>query len=192
MILLDRDGVLNVDLADSVRRVADLEIEAGARPGCDALRAAGYSLTVVSNQSAVGRGWMDATTLDAVNDELNRRLGGAIDHWYVCTHAPNLGCRCRKPDTLLLEQAQVDLGFTPATTWFVVDAARDIEAARRFGVRPALVRTGKGTATATEFPDVPVWDDLAAFATWLTGESGVAGVTEPPAVTGGRPVDRQL
>lgn len=164
MILLDRDGVLNVDLPTSVRRVADLEIETGAKAGCDALRAAGYSLTVVSNQSAVGRGWMDAATLDAVNAELDRRLGGAIDHWYVCTHGPNIGCRCRKPDTLLLEQAQADLGFTPATTWFVVDAARDVESAQRFGVRPALVRTGKGAATTREFPAVPVWDDLAAFA----------------------------
>jgi hypothetical protein len=29
------------------------------------------------------------------------------------------------------------------------------------------VRTGKGRATEPLVPDVPVWDDLLAFATWL-------------------------
>ena len=111
---------------------------------------------------------MDRAALDAVNTELNRRLGGAIDHWYVCDHGPDDGCRCRKPDTLLLEQAQAELGFTPADTWFVADAGRDIEASRRFGCRPALVRTGKGAATAAEYPDLPAWADLAAFARFVT------------------------
>ncbi len=56
----------------------------------------------------------------------------------------------------------------PPSTWFVADAGRDIEAARRFGCRPALLRTGKGRATEADYPDVPTWDTLDAFAEWLT------------------------
>jgi D-glycero-D-manno-heptose 1,7-bisphosphate phosphatase len=164
VILLDRDGVLNVDRATSVRAVADLEVEQGAVDGCTRLRAGGYRLLVVTNQSAVGRGWMDRSALDAVDAELDRRLGGVIDAWYVCDHAPEAGCRCRKPDTLLLEQARADWGFEPAATWFVVDAGRDVEAARRFGCLPAILRTGKGADTAAAFPDVPVFADLDDFA----------------------------
>ncbi len=164
MILLDRDGVLNVDRTDSVRGVADLEVEAGAVAGCQRLRAAGHRLVVITNQSAVGRGFMDHSTLSAVNEELDRRLGHVIDRWYVCPHGPDDGCRCRKPDTLLLEQAQADLAFDPATTWFVVDADRDVEAARRFGCRAALVRTGKGAATAAAYPELPAFADLDDFA----------------------------
>lgn len=164
MILLDRDGVLNVDRADSVRRVADLEVEVGAVTGCERLQGAGHRLVVITNQSAVGRGFMDRSTLDAVNAELDRRLGHVIDRWYVCPHAPDAGCRCRKPDTLLLEQARADLGFDPATTWFVVDADRDVEAALHFGCRPAVVRTGKGAATAAAYPELPAFADLDDFA----------------------------
>ena len=164
MILLDRDGVLNTDRTDSVRGVADLQIEAGAAEGCRLLHGAGYPLVVISNQSAVGRGWMSAADLDAVNAELNRRLGGVITAWYVCPHGPDDGCRCRKPDTGLLEQAQAEFGFDPATTWFVVDADRDVEAATRFGCRPALVRTGKGAAAIAAHPEVPAFADLADFA----------------------------
>jgi D-glycero-D-manno-heptose 1,7-bisphosphate phosphatase len=164
VILLDRDGVLNVDRVNSVRTLADLDVEVGAVEGCRLLREAGYPLGVISNQSAVGRGWMSTNDLDAVHAELDRRLGGVIDAWFVCPHAPDDGCRCRKPDTLLLEQAQAAFGFDPAATWFVVDAERDVVAAQRFGCRPALVRTGKGAAAIEAFPDVPAFADLADFA----------------------------
>jgi D-glycero-D-manno-heptose 1,7-bisphosphate phosphatase len=70
----------------------------------------------------------------------------------------------------LIEQARIAWPFDPAQTWFVADADRDIEAARRAGVRPALVRTGKGKATEAEHPDVPAFDDLLAFATWLLAQ----------------------
>src|SRR4029079_14660208 len=66
VILLDRDGVLNVDRVNSVRTVADLDVEIGAIEGCRLLKDAGYPLGVISNQSAVGRGWMTADDLDAV------------------------------------------------------------------------------------------------------------------------------
>lgn len=168
VILLDRDGVLNTDRPDSVKQLDELEVEAGAVDGCAILRAAGYRLAVITNQSAVGRGWLDRATLDAINRELDRRLGGVIDHWFLCTHAPEDGCRCRKPRTQLFEQAQADLGFDPSTTWSVGDADRDLDAARRFGCRGALVLTGKGRATAVSHPEEHSWPDLAGFATWLT------------------------
>jgi D-glycero-D-manno-heptose 1,7-bisphosphate phosphatase len=156
--------VLNVDRVNSVRTVADLEVETGAIEGCRLLKDAGYPLGVISNQSAVGRGWMTASDLEAVNAELDRRLGGVIDAWFVCPHGPDDGCRCRKPGTLLLEQAQGAYGFDPAVTWFVVDAERDVAAAQRFGCRPALVRTGKGERAIAAHPDVPAFADLADFA----------------------------
>ena len=174
VILLDRDGVLNVDRKDSVKDLDELQIETGALEGCERLRSAGFTVAVVTNQSAVGRGRMTRETLDAVNSELGRRLGRLPIHWYVCIHAPKAGCRCRKPGTLLLERAQQDLGFVPAQTWFVADADRDVEAARRFGVRPALVRTGKGRETEQRYPDVPAWDDLDAFAQSVTDGPSIA------------------
>jgi D-glycero-D-manno-heptose 1,7-bisphosphate phosphatase len=168
MILLDRDGVLNVDQARSVTTLADLTVERGAAAGCARLKAAGHTLVVVSNQSAVGRGRMSPGDLETINSELDRRLGGVIDAWYVCPHGPDDGCRCRKPDTLLLEQARADFGFDPATTWFVADAVRDVEAALRFGCRPALVRTGKGADAIAALPEVPAFADLADFAASIT------------------------
>ena len=167
VILLDRDGVLNVDRADSVKALDELELEPGAAEATARLAGAGYRLLVVTNQACVAHGWLDLGTLDAIHRELDRRLGRTVAGFFVCPHGPDDGCDCRKPGTRLLEQARAAWHFDPAATWFVVDAGRDIEAARRFGCRPALVRTGKGRATEREFPDVPAWDDLPAFADWV-------------------------
>ena len=166
VVLLDRDGVLNVDRPASVTSVADLEVAPGAVDGTALLRADGFALVVVSNQACVGRGELDAAELATINGELNRRLGNSIAGWFVCPHAAEEGCRCRKPAPWLLHEARVAWDFEPEVTWFVGDDHRDVEAALAFGCRPVLLRTGKGAATARDWPDVPVFDDLGDFARW--------------------------
>ncbi len=163
VVLLDRDGVLNIDRSDSVRHLDELEIQPGAAEATALLRDAGYRLLVITNQAVVGRGQLDVDALHEINRALDRQLGGTLDGFYVCPHTPDVGCACRKPGILLFEQAREAWPHEPAETWFVVDAERDVEAARRAGCRPALVRTGKGRATEPMLTDVPVWDDLLAF-----------------------------
>lgn len=172
VVLLDRDGVLNVDRIDSVTHLGELEVEAGAAEATRLLADAGYTLLVVTNQAAVGRGLLDLDTLHDIHHELDRRLGNTVRGFFVCPHTPEARCACRKPGIALLEQACIAWPFDPAATWFVVDADRDIEAARRAHVQPALVRTGKGAVTERDFPDVPAFDDLLAFATWLVDRDG--------------------
>jgi D-glycero-D-manno-heptose 1,7-bisphosphate phosphatase len=182
VVLLDRDGVLNVDRAGSVASVADLELVPGAREGAARLNAAGYALLVITNQACVGRGQLSEQGLDEINAELDRRLGGVIADWFVCPHTAEQGCACRKPRTALLDEARQAWGFDPAETWFVVDDDRDIEAAQRFGCRPALVRTGKGARTAATRRDIPVFDDLPGFAAALAAAGPVrdaVGETDP-------------
>lgn len=170
VVLLDRDGVLNVDRADSVTSVADLELVSGAREGTARLSAAGYTLVVVTNQACVGRGQLAERELHEINAELDRRLGGVISDWLVCPHTAAQACECRKPRTQLLDRARDAWGFDPAATWFVGDDDRDVEAAQRFGCRPALVRTGKGARTAAARFDVPIFEDLSGFAAALAAD----------------------
>ncbi len=170
VVLVDRDGVLNVDLPHGVRTVAELTVERGASEGLAALCEAGYTVLVITNQGAVGRAQMSRVELDAINTELSRRLatgGGRIANFFICPHSDADACDCRKPKPGLLQQALAAWGFDPAVTWFIGDASRDVQAARAAGVRPALVLTGKGARESALHPDVPVFADLAAFANHL-------------------------
>jgi len=165
--------VLNRDRVNYVKSADELVMLDGAAAAVAALGAAGYAVLVVSNQSCVGKGVLPMAGVQAINrliqDEL-RQEGGRVDGFYICPHAPDEGCDCRKPAPGLILRAQLDWGFDPAETWLVGDAPRDIFAGEAAGCRVALVRTGKGELSATELPDRPLFDDLSHFVRELLGE----------------------
>jgi D-glycero-D-manno-heptose 1,7-bisphosphate phosphatase len=171
VVLLDRDGVINVDRADFVRRPEDWEPIPGSGAAIARLNDAGIPVAVCSNQSGVGRGLMTREDLCRVHEAMTRSLadaGAHLDLVAVCPHAPDVGCSCRKPAPGLLRQAMTALGVSPALCYFVGDSERDLVAARAAGVRPVLVRTGKGMMTerslaAESLARVVCFDDLAAF-----------------------------
>ena len=146
-VLLDRDGVINKNRADYVKRWEEFEFLPGAIEALATMRDAGLRLAVVTNQSAVGRGLLASHRLR----EIHRRMlvlcaanGGAIEGVFACEHAPGEGCRCRKPQAGLLLRAMAALGEPPERCVFIGDAPEDLLAARAAGVPFVLVRTGRG------------------------------------------------
>ncbi len=174
-VILDRDGVLNREAAGSgyVLRPQEFEWLPGALDALRSLHAAGIRLSVVTNQSAVGRGLMSLAALQAVHERMGREAaahGAPLDAILFCPHAPEAACACRKPEPALLAEAVARSGIAAAETLAVGDDARDLEAARRAGVPAALVRTGKGRRTERDrgsAPGVAVYEDLAALAQTL-------------------------
>lgn len=169
-VVLDRDGVINREGDGFVLRPDQVELLDGVGEAIARLNGAGFATLVASNQSCVGRGLISeeqlALVTTAVNEEIARH-GGRIDAWYLCLHAPGAGCECRKPRPGLLLRAAAEWGFDPAGTFFVGDARRDAEAARAAGMRPALVRTGKGGEGAGDGGPDPVFADLLDCVRWL-------------------------
>jgi D-glycero-D-manno-heptose 1,7-bisphosphate phosphatase len=166
VVLLDRDGTINRDRPGSVLRQEDFELLPGAVAAIAALSRAGYTVALITNQACIGRGDVSAATVAAIHAGLAADIaaaGGRLDGIYVAA-ATDPADPDRKPNPGLILRAQADLGFVPAETWLVGDDSRDVEAARRAGVRPALVLTGKGETARRAHPDVPVFADLAAFA----------------------------
>ncbi len=168
-VLLDRDGTLVVDVPynGDPRRVTPMP---GAREALDRLRAAGVKLAVVSNQSGVGRGVLRAEDVDAVNRRVEE-LVGPVAGWFVCPHAPDEGCDCRKPAAGLVRRAARALGTTPDRCAVVGDIGTDVEAALAAGARPVLV---PNVATrAEEVAAAPeVASDLLAAVDLVLGRNG--------------------
>jgi histidinol-phosphate phosphatase family protein len=138
-VLFDRDGTLVVDVPyngdpDKVVLVP------GARAAVDRVRAAGLATAVVSNQGAVGRGWITAAQVEAVNQRVEELLG-PLGPWCWCPHAPGDGCTCRKPAPGLILAAAEALGVEPGTCVVVGDVGGDIRAAEAAGARSVLVPT---------------------------------------------------
>ena len=147
-MLVDRDGVLNVEAEQGwVVDRAGWHWEDGALAALDRLAAAGVGVSVVTNQSCIGRKVATpdqvAALHDGLVDEVRAQCGLDL-RVYVCPHTDQDACACRKPAPGLLLQALAEEDLDPATTLMVGDAERDLEAGRRAGVATALVRTGKG------------------------------------------------
>lgn len=144
IILLDRDGTINVDrhyLSDPDA----LEFEVGAVEGLRDLAAMNALLCVVTNQSGVARGMFGLERVEAVNQRLASMLhdnGVEIAGWYVCPHGPDDGCNCRKPEPGLALQAAAEHGFDPAAVIVVGDKLSDVGLAESIGGRGILVRSG--------------------------------------------------
>ena len=176
LILLDRDGVLNVDSPDFVRSADEWVPIPGALAAVATLKRAGFLVGVCTNQSGVGRGLFTEETLGEIHRKLHEALqavDASLDDLRYCPHTPDAGCTCRKPAPGMLLSAMTELGVKPVDTIFVGDAIRDVEAAHAAGCRAALVRTGKGAQVEPLARGMGVsWigDDLGAFAEWITAE----------------------
>ena len=174
LIILDRDGVINVDSDQFIKSPDEWKPIPGALEAIARLNQWGWRVVVASNQSGVGRGLFGMDTLNAINDKMVRSLaqvGGRLDAIFFCPHAADSTCDCRKPKPGLLlqiaERFNVDLAGVPV----VGDSLRDLQAAVAAGAKPYLVLTGKGEITRAS-PDLPagtlIYPDLDAVAVELT------------------------
>jgi histidinol-phosphate phosphatase family protein len=136
-LLCDRDGTL----VDDVPYNADPDLvrpRPGVKGALDRARARGLRIGVVTNQSGIGRGWITTNQLRVVHDRLDMLLG-PFDVIETCPHAPDDGCRCRKPEPGLVLRATDALGVSPGQCTLIGDRAADVEAARAAGAAAILV-----------------------------------------------------
>lgn len=150
LIILDRDGVINLDSDHFIKSPEEWKPIAGSLEAIARLNQAGYRVIVATNQSGVGRGLFDMAMLNAIHAKMHKALttvGGRIDAVFYCPHAADANCACRKPQAgMYLEIAErfdVSLINVPA----VGDSLRDLQAAAAVGAAPILVLTGKGEKT---------------------------------------------
>lgn len=181
LVILDRDGTINVDSDEFVKSPEEWEPLPGALEAIARLNHAGWHVVVATNQSGLGRGLFDVVSLNAIHTKMHKALatlGGRIDAVFYCPHTPDDHCACRKPQPGLFQQIGERLGVDLRDVPTAGDSARDLQAGVAAGCEPHLVLTGKSAAwrdqgTAPPLPnDFPahtiVHQDLAAFAEFLT------------------------
>jgi D-glycero-D-manno-heptose 1,7-bisphosphate phosphatase len=170
LVLLDRDGVLNVDRDDSVKTPGELVMLPGAAAAVARLNAAGRLVAVCTNQSVVGRGLIDEAMLVLIHHKLKGELakaGARLDAIFHCSDAPSRAGPRRKPAPGMLFEAMRRFGVAPEETVMIGDALSDLEAASAAGCRRILLRCGQGASTqAAGLPrhvlPVAIHEDLGA------------------------------
>jgi D-glycero-D-manno-heptose 1,7-bisphosphate phosphatase len=147
-IFIDRDGVIIHNLAQYVRSLNHVHPYPRSIAALASLRESPFKIVLVTNQAGVGKGLIPLETAVEINRcvvDAIEQAGGRVDGVYVCPHTPADHCACRKPQPGLLTRAAAELGIDLAASYMIGDAASDIAAGQRAGVKQAiLVLTGRG------------------------------------------------
>lgn len=178
LVIMGRDGILNVYREDHVKSPDEWEPVPGALEAVARLNHAGWHAVVATNQSGIGRGMIDMASVNAVHLHMMQRLreaGGRLDAVFFCPHTPEENCDCRKPKPGLMRQIALRYGIDLRTVPMVCDTLRDLLAARAAGCEPHLVMSGRAanlddtqlTEIITQVPGTEVHENLSGFVDFL-------------------------
>jgi D-glycero-D-manno-heptose 1,7-bisphosphate phosphatase len=169
-LFLDRDGVIIENQPNYVRSLDDVIFIPQALEALRELSASPVKIFFVTNQSAVGRGSITLQTVMEIHRHILSVIqasGGRVDDSFICTHAPQDACSCRKPEPGLFLQAAERYQVNLTHSICIGDAISDLQAAENAGVGlRILVRTGRGNeqlkiAAAANIAPFLVFDSLA-------------------------------
>jgi D-glycero-D-manno-heptose 1,7-bisphosphate phosphatase len=147
-IFLDRDDTL-VEDPGYINNPDQVKLLEGVPEALSELKAMGYKLVVVSNQSAVARGIVTEEVLGQIHKRLEQLLAGkgvSLDGIYYCPYHPEgvipkyrRESDHRKPNPGMLLDAAKDMDIDLTESWMVGNGPRDVEAGSRAGCRTILV-----------------------------------------------------
>ncbi|NWG75054.1 MAG: HAD family hydrolase [Rubrivivax sp.] len=182
-VFLDRDGTL-IEERGYISDPSQVSLLPGTVEALRKLNKSPFLAIVVSNQSGVARGYFTEESVRTVNKHLRRLLheeGVHLDGLYYCPHLPEAPvkayrrrCRCRKPDTGMVERACRDFGIERTQSYLIGDTRTDVETAVRAGLTGILVLTGYGSQEWKRWHEDPtrpeprrVCSDLSEAVEWI-------------------------
>ncbi len=175
LVIIDNHGVINHRSNTFIKTADEWTPISGSLRAIARLTQAGYRVVIASNQSGIGRGLLDMTAFNAINEKMHKAVhhaGGAIDSIFFCPHTNEDKCQCRKPEVgifkEIMQRYRIDLKNIP----IIGDSLRDMQAAIKVGASPILVLTGSGNKTSANkaLPEnTQIFADLAAATDFLTG-----------------------
>ena len=174
-VFLDRDGVINQNRDDYVKRWDEFVFLPGALEALRRLAQTPLLIIVVTNQSIINRGLVSLQEVQDICRRMGEEIhnnGGRIDGVFMCPHRPDEGCNCRKPRPGLLLKAADRFHLDLSQCYLVGDAMSDVEAGLSAGCKVLMVKTGLWNrhGSTQGIADVPIVHDLAEAVEWVIAQ----------------------
>lgn len=179
-LFLDRDGVINADSPDYIKSWNEYHFYPDALDALAWLKNRGINVIVISNQSALNRGYMQYEEFWDMHTRMVAAVeerGGAILAACYCPHRPDEGCDCRKPAPGMILAARRIFHFSSQGCFFIGDKVSDMMTAERGGCRGVFLDRSsreKETAdapTSTFDKRTPHWTTLTEAVQAIYGSS---------------------
>jgi D-glycero-D-manno-heptose 1,7-bisphosphate phosphatase len=174
VILLDRDGVINIDSTEYIKSPDEFIPIPGSIEAISRLNKRGFRIGVATNQSAIARGLIDFSTLDQIHHKMTEGVekhGGKIDFIEFCPHLPSDGCKCRKPRPGMLIQLAKKFTVDLNDVYFVGDRVSDVRAALSVQAKPVFIGSNKDLAEVLNNKDILCFNNLSEFSDYICANS---------------------
>ncbi len=150
-VFIDRDGVLNQNVDPPIP--GKLDVFEGVAKALKTLNQSEYLSIIVTNQSAIAKGYITLSDLNLHHKILETAVGkenAFFDAIYYCPHYPYAGiegevkelkieCECRKPKPGMLIEAQMRFNIDLEKSWIIGDSDTDILAGKSAGCKTIQV-----------------------------------------------------
>ncbi|MFC1676470.1 D-glycero-alpha-D-manno-heptose-1,7-bisphosphate 7-phosphatase [Planctomycetota bacterium] len=147
-IFLDRDDTLIED-PGYINDPAQVKLLNGAAQALIDLKAMGYKLVVITNQSGVARGIVTEKVLEKIHERLKYLLtmkSVSLDGIYYCPCHPDAAIEkyrkeseMRKPNPGMILTAADELNIDLSKSWMIGNSGHDVEAGSRAGCKTILI-----------------------------------------------------
>lgn len=181
-VFFDRDGTINKEV-NYLTRSEDIEFMPGLFDALDMLKKAGFLNIIITNQSAVARGFLSLIELESIHSiflkKINRdnkillddifyspyHVDGIIEE-YKIEHTD------RKPGIGLIEKAAVKYNINLQESFFVGDSYTDMKCASNAKLKKVMMMTGYGERDIEKCRTEKIFiesfaDDLLEAATFI-------------------------
>jgi len=172
-VLVDRDGTLIRDVGYLSRR-EQIELLPRVAEALRLLSHEGLKIIVVTNQSAIARGFLTESELRQIHGEVERELAREGAHWdgiYYCPHHPcegeapyRVSCQCRKPNPGLAQLAAAEFHLDLSHSYVVGDQPSDMELAAKIGAQGIRIDPQRAEKSGSRVVEV---GDLWEAAQWI-------------------------
>ncbi|HVN58629.1 MAG TPA: HAD family hydrolase [Bacteroidales bacterium] len=147
-VFLDRDGVINrKGKSYYIFREEEFIFNKGVFDALSYFESKGYLLIVITNQGGIARGIYNIAQLEKLHEFMIQKFLSCnihISEVFYCPHHPEIsGCACRKPGTLLFENAIRKFNIDPSSSYMIGDSDIDVIAADKLGIKGIKI-TGNG------------------------------------------------
>jgi len=162
-ILLDRDGTITDDTMYP-HKVEDFRLLPRVIEGLKKLSKQ-YIFVIITNQSGIGRGIFKEDDMHKFNKKLLSELKKEsieIKKIYYCPHAPEELCKCRKPHTKYVRDAENEFSIDVKNSWVIGDHPHDVEMGIKNGCKSVYLLTGHGSAHLEELKNSRINPDFIA------------------------------
>ena len=180
-LFLDRDGTIVKEVKGNspetlgyLLTVEDVELIPRSAEAIAQARKLGFKIIVITNQSAVARGWLTIEELHKINEKMYSLLleenpDARIDALYYSPYHKDgiIGeyskeHESRKPNTGMIKQAELENGISLDSSYMIGDSFSDMQTGINAGLFNILVETGYGKSAHRKCLDEKVKIDFIA------------------------------